>query len=61
MSKFSYEDEKELNIANCQCELCWYYNNGKRSINCPKDLTKIKTNENWCPNIKTNNVFEGDK
>lgn len=52
MSKFCYEDG-EVQVTNCQCELCIYYNNGTRSAECPTELLeRIKLNEILCPNIK---------
>ena len=52
MSKFCYEGN-ELRMADCQCEFCAYYNNGKRSEVCPDNLLEsIIKNEILCPEMK---------
>jgi len=60
MSKFSYE-EGELLIADNQCQLCKFYNNGLRSEICPKDkLQAIEDNLIACPCQKINNLIDLD-
>lgn len=52
MSKFCYESG-EIQLVDCQCELCTYYNGGGGSEECPKELLeKIKKNELLCPKLK---------
>lgn len=58
IDKFTYK-ESEFKIVDCQCELCTYYNNGRRSDMCPTYLLdKIKNNEIKCPNLNDENSFE---
>lgn len=61
MSKFCYE-EGELEIADCQCDFCMFYNDGKRNEICPTDiLEKIESNEVLCPNMKGQSFFDLDR
>lgn len=56
--KFTYQ-EGDIKIVDCICELCFHYNNGKRSSVCPTDLLdKIKNNEIRCPVFDEENSFE---
>ena len=58
MSKFCYE-EGEINIVECQCELCLHYNDGKRSEVCPTtQLDEIVKNMICCPSIKKRTYFD---
>ena len=61
MSKFCYE-EGEIELVECQCELCVYYNDGARSEVCPKEqLDEIIHNTIFCPNLKEKTFFEFDE
>lgn len=56
--RFTYQ-EGGIKIVNSLCELCFHYNNGKRSDECPKDLLdKILNNEIKCPNFENEHSFE---
>ena len=50
--KFIYKDENEIVISNNQCELCFHYNDGKRSNICPIELlNQIINNDILCPKL----------
>ena len=58
MGKFEYEKEGELTFGECQCDFCVYFNNGKRSEICPKELLeKIEKDEIKCPKLKQESIF----
>ena len=57
MSKFVYEDKKEISIVSSQCELCY---NEQGSEKCPKDkqMDLVKMNEIWCPNMSDDSLLK---
>ena len=58
-NKFIYQSENELQTTDNQCELCLYYNNGKRNNICPKEiLTDIEEGNLFCPNLLKKSIIE---
>lgn len=58
MSKFCYE-EGELEVADCQCELCIHYNGGARDEVCPREqLDQIIQNLIFCPKLERHSLLD---
>lgn len=57
--KFIYENDKEIQMIDSQCEACIYYNSGKYSDNCPKErIDEIKKNLISCEKKRIFSVLD---
>ncbi len=56
--KFSYNNEKEIKLINCQCEACVFFKGGKYSDICPNNKSEIVNNQKKCPKRKIKSILD---
>lgn len=57
--KFIYQDEKEFQLLDSQCEVCIYYNKGGFSTECPiEGREKIRANICKCPKKRVKSILD---
>lgn len=57
--KFVYQDDKEFQLLESQCELCIHYNEGKYSDVCPTEkIEDIRANLCKCPKKRIKSILD---